>query len=62
MTKFEASGIVKSFSHDGYKVKALDGIDLKVEDGDFVCLVGPSGCGKSTSSTFRSIPSSAFTL
>ncbi len=48
MTKFEASGIVKSFSHDGYKVKALDGIDLKVEAGDFVCLVGPSGCGKST--------------
>jgi NitT/TauT family transport system ATP-binding protein len=27
---------------------ALGGVDLKVEDGDFVCLVGPSGCGKST--------------
>ena len=48
MTKFESNNIVKSFSHDGYEVKALDGINLKVEAGDFVCLVGPSGCGKST--------------
>ena len=28
--------------------KTLDGIDLNVEDGEFVCIVGPSGCGKST--------------
>ncbi len=48
MTKFESNNIVKSFNHDGYEVKALDGINLKVEAGDFVCLVGPSGCGKST--------------
>jgi len=26
----------------------LDGIDLNVEDGEFVCIVGPSGCGKTT--------------
>jgi len=26
----------------------LDGINVNVEDGEFVCIVGPSGCGKST--------------
>jgi NitT/TauT family transport system ATP-binding protein len=29
-------------------VRALDGLDLRVEDGEFLTLVGPSGCGKST--------------
>jgi len=48
MAKFEAKNIVKYFHHNGYQLKALGGINLKVEDGEFVCLVGPSGCGKST--------------
>ena len=48
MTKLEAKNIKKYFDHDGQKLQALGGIDLKVNDGDFVCLVGPSGCGKST--------------
>ncbi len=48
MVKLEIKGIVKSFKHESHKLMALDGVDLKVEDGDFVCLVGPSGCGKST--------------
>ncbi len=47
-TILEAKNIVKHFDHNGTSVLALDGINLKVYEGDFVCLVGPSGCGKST--------------
>ncbi|MCK4245841.1 ABC transporter ATP-binding protein, partial [Candidatus Bipolaricaulota bacterium] len=30
------------------KVKAVDDLDLVVEDGELVALLGPSGCGKTT--------------
>lgn len=30
------------------EVKALDGVDLKIESGEQVCLIGPSGSGKSS--------------
>ena len=36
-------------SADEREVVAVDGLDLKIGKGEFVCLLGPSGCGKSTS-------------
>jgi len=32
----------------GAELLALDGINLQVRQGEFLCVVGPSGCGKST--------------
>jgi NitT/TauT family transport system ATP-binding protein len=40
--------VSKRFGTPAGPVHALDGIDLVVEQGEFVSLVGPSGCGKST--------------
>ena len=48
MGKLEAKNIEKFFQHDGKPLKTLGGVNLTVEDGEFVCVVGPSGCGKST--------------
>jgi NitT/TauT family transport system ATP-binding protein len=41
------SGVSKWFDRDG-TAPVLDGIDLDVAPGEFVCLLGASGCGKST--------------
>src|SRR6218665_4147529 len=39
------SGVTKTFSPN---VRALDGLDLSIDRGEFITVVGPSGCGKST--------------
>jgi NitT/TauT family transport system ATP-binding protein len=41
-------GISKKFIARREELLALSDIDLRVEEGEFVCIVGPSGCGKST--------------
>jgi multiple sugar transport system ATP-binding protein len=40
------SAVTKQYKGDG--PKAVDSLDLTIEDGEFMVLVGPSGCGKST--------------
>lgn len=42
----ELKGICKQF--DNSDKATLNGIDLEVRNGEFVCIVGTSGCGKST--------------
>ena len=43
-----ARGLVRRYPSDGAAVRAVDGVDLDVEEGETVSVMGPSGCGKST--------------
>ncbi|NTV96690.1 MAG: ABC transporter ATP-binding protein [Thiobacillus sp.] len=46
--KIEIRGLAKTFATGHAKVQALAGIDLDIEDNEFITFVGASGCGKST--------------
>lgn len=44
MPTIEMKGITKRFG----KVTAAEGVNLKIEDGEYMTILGPSGCGKTT--------------
>ena len=44
MGSIELKDVRKAFG----AVKVINGVNLKIEDGEFTVFVGPSGCGKST--------------
>jgi multiple sugar transport system ATP-binding protein len=45
MAAIDLQSVVKTFPNG---VRAVDGVDLMIQDGEFMVLVGPSGCGKTT--------------
>jgi putative ABC transport system ATP-binding protein len=48
MALYSLDGAAKFFQRGPTMVRALDGVDLEIEAGEFVTLEGPSGSGKTT--------------
>jgi NitT/TauT family transport system ATP-binding protein len=48
MALLEVKDLVKTFTTGDRAISALDKLNLRIDEHEFVSLVGPSGCGKST--------------
>lgn len=40
--------LTKNYGVGRTEIRALDGIDFNLKQGEFIAIQGPSGCGKST--------------
>jgi NitT/TauT family transport system ATP-binding protein len=47
-TKIQIRNLRKVYNTPGRRVHALEGVNLDIQDGEFLCFVGLSGCGKTT--------------
>jgi putative ABC transport system ATP-binding protein len=45
---YELRNVTKSYGSGAARVTAIDGVDLRIERGEFVVVAGPSGSGKTT--------------
>ena len=48
MAYVELKDVIKEYKSEGVSIKAADGINFTIEEGEFVVVVGPSGAGKTT--------------
>ncbi|MBJ7358775.1 ABC transporter ATP-binding protein [Nocardioides sp.] len=48
MTRLELQGVTRTYGTGTAALTVLHGVDLTIEQGDYVAVVGPSGSGKST--------------
>ena len=48
MKIIRTENLTRIFRTEEIETIALNGVNIHVEDGEFVAIMGPSGCGKST--------------